>query len=25
MSDEEIVSNVILLFFAGHETTSNMI
>lgn len=25
LSDEEIVSNVILLFFAGHETTSNMI
>ncbi|MFM0501462.1 cytochrome P450 [Paraburkholderia caffeinilytica] len=25
LSDEEIVSNVILLFIAGHETTSNMI
>lgn len=25
LSEEEIVSNVILLFFAGHETTSNMI
>lgn len=25
LSDDEIVSNVILLFIAGHETTSNMI
>jgi cytochrome P450 len=25
MSDEEIVSNIIFLFAAGHETTSNMI
>ncbi|SIT35803.1 putative cytochrome P450 133B2 [Paraburkholderia ribeironis] len=25
LSDEEIVSNAILLFIAGHETTSNMI
>ncbi|MCC4589338.1 cytochrome P450 [Xanthomonas sp. NCPPB 1067] len=25
LSEDEIVSNVILLFFAGHETTSNMI
>lgn len=25
LSDEEIISNVILLFIAGHETTSNMI
>ncbi|MFO3703613.1 cytochrome P450 [Xanthomonas codiaei] len=25
LSTDEIVSNVILLFFAGHETTSNMI
>lgn len=25
LSDEELVSNVILLLFAGHETTSNMI
>ncbi|KQQ80228.1 cytochrome [Xanthomonas sp. Leaf131] len=25
LSSDEIVSNVILLFFAGHETTSNMI
>lgn len=25
LSDEEIVSNTILLFIAGHETTSNMI
>ncbi|MFM0075945.1 cytochrome P450 [Paraburkholderia sediminicola] len=25
LSDDEIISNVILLFIAGHETTSNMI
>ncbi|APR39580.1 cytochrome P450 [Paraburkholderia sp. SOS3] len=25
LTDDEIVSNVLLLFFAGHETTSNMI
>jgi cytochrome P450 len=25
LSDDEIISNVILLFLAGHETTSNMI
>jgi cytochrome P450 len=25
LSDDEVVSNVLLLFFAGHETTSNMI
>lgn len=25
LSDEEIVANVVLLYFAGHETTSNMI
>jgi cytochrome P450 len=25
LTDDEIVSNVLLMFFAGHETTSNMI
>ncbi|MEM5314929.1 cytochrome P450 [Paraburkholderia sp. JHI869] len=25
LTDEEVVSNAVLLFFAGHETTSNMI